>query len=168
MVAGVLPSQMLWHGPAGPRNAERILKPGGVICSQGECLWLNEELISTMVQDYGVSSSAPNWSCKVPWLDWFDSVYIYIYVYVPICVCCVYTYIYIYICIHYTHTQKNTCVLMLWRGSTFTICRLSSVAGPGPLFPLPGLFCLCRVCQHSGGDSAADRCDLCHPPSGGC
>eukprot|EP00435_Cladocopium_sp_Y103_P020257 s2505_g4.t3 len=23
-------------------NAERILKPGGVICSQGECLWLNE------------------------------------------------------------------------------------------------------------------------------
>ncbi|CAK9105600.1 Spermidine synthase 1 (SPDSY 1) (Putrescine aminopropyltransferase 1) [Durusdinium trenchii] len=34
-------------------NAERILKPGGVICSQGECLWLNEELIATMVQDYG-------------------------------------------------------------------------------------------------------------------
>ena len=24
------------------RNAHRILKPGGVICSQGECLWLNE------------------------------------------------------------------------------------------------------------------------------
>ena len=57
------------------RNAHRILKPGGVICSQGECLWLNEdrpkhpkkgeknretpcwkELITTMVQEYGVSS----------------------------------------------------------------------------------------------------------------
>ena len=25
------------------RNAHRILKPGGVICSQGECLWLNED-----------------------------------------------------------------------------------------------------------------------------
>lgn len=48
-------------------NAERILKPGGVICSQGECLWLNEELISTMVQDYGACFACADYaSIQVP------------------------------------------------------------------------------------------------------
>ncbi|CAK9033716.1 unnamed protein product [Durusdinium trenchii] len=48
-------------------NAERILKPGGVICSQGECLWLNEELIATMVQDYGACfASAEYATIQVP------------------------------------------------------------------------------------------------------
>lgn len=35
------------------QNAFRILKPGGVMCSQGETLWMEEELIIDMIQNYG-------------------------------------------------------------------------------------------------------------------
>eukprot|EP00929_Paragymnodinium_shiwhaense_P092242 TRINITY_DN5211_c0_g2_i1.p1 TRINITY_DN5211_c0_g2~~TRINITY_DN5211_c0_g2_i1.p1 ORF type:complete len:299 (-),score=83.35 TRINITY_DN5211_c0_g2_i1:235-1131(-) len=34
-------------------NAHRILSPGGIICSQGECLWINENLIETMIKEHG-------------------------------------------------------------------------------------------------------------------
>ncbi|CAJ1346769.1 unnamed protein product [Effrenium voratum] len=48
-------------------NAHRILKPGGVVCSQGECVWLNEGLIATMVKDYGACfASAEYASIQVP------------------------------------------------------------------------------------------------------
>lgn len=45
----------------------RVLKPGGVICSQGECLWNNEDLIATMVTDFGAPfCSAEYASIQVP------------------------------------------------------------------------------------------------------
>mmetsp|Transcript_25969 Transcript_25969/g.53327 ORF Transcript_25969/g.53327 Transcript_25969/m.53327 type:complete len:312 (+) Transcript_25969:46-981(+) len=48
-------------------NVHRILKPGGVVCSQGECLWLNEDLIDAMVTDYGACfASAEYASIQVP------------------------------------------------------------------------------------------------------
>lgn len=34
-------------------NAERILKPGGVLCAQGECLWIHADLIKEMVTEMG-------------------------------------------------------------------------------------------------------------------
>eukprot|EP00930_Biecheleria_cincta_P072560 TRINITY_DN5993_c0_g1_i1.p1 TRINITY_DN5993_c0_g1~~TRINITY_DN5993_c0_g1_i1.p1 ORF type:complete len:326 (+),score=66.19 TRINITY_DN5993_c0_g1_i1:30-980(+) len=48
-------------------NAHRILRPGGVICSQGECLWNNEDLIVTMSKEYGACyASAEYASMQVP------------------------------------------------------------------------------------------------------
>lgn len=35
------------------QNAERILKPGGVLCSQGECLWIHADLIHEMIVENG-------------------------------------------------------------------------------------------------------------------
>jgi spermidine synthase len=32
-------------------NARRILKPGGVLCTQGECLWVHEELIESVLKE---------------------------------------------------------------------------------------------------------------------
>jgi len=34
-------------------NAHRILRPGGVMCSQGECLWVNADLIEAMLKENG-------------------------------------------------------------------------------------------------------------------
>jgi len=34
-------------------NAHRILSPGGVMCTQSECLWINYDLISTMMKEFG-------------------------------------------------------------------------------------------------------------------
>lgn len=34
-------------------NAHRILKPGGIICSQGECLWIHTDLIEGMLSEFG-------------------------------------------------------------------------------------------------------------------
>merc|ERR1712190_66213 len=34
-------------------NAHRILKPGGVLCSQGECLWVHADLIQNMLREFG-------------------------------------------------------------------------------------------------------------------
>jgi len=34
-------------------NAHRILKPGGVLCTQGECLWVHADLIETMMKTNG-------------------------------------------------------------------------------------------------------------------
>ncbi|CAE8584470.1 unnamed protein product [Polarella glacialis] len=48
-------------------NIHRILKPGGVICSQGESLWINDDLIATMVSDFGAPfESAEYASIQVP------------------------------------------------------------------------------------------------------
>lgn len=48
-------------------NAHRILKPGGVLCSQGECLWVHTELIETMLKENGaVFASAEYASIQVP------------------------------------------------------------------------------------------------------
>lgn len=34
-------------------NVHRILKPDGVLCSQGECLWVNADLIEEMIKEHG-------------------------------------------------------------------------------------------------------------------
>mmetsp|Transcript_54757 Transcript_54757/g.123302 ORF Transcript_54757/g.123302 Transcript_54757/m.123302 type:complete len:318 (-) Transcript_54757:10-963(-) len=48
-------------------NAHRILKPGGVLCSQGECLWVHAELIEKMLKENGSSfASAEYASIQVP------------------------------------------------------------------------------------------------------
>lgn len=48
-------------------NAHRILKPGGVICSQGECLWVHADLIESMLKEYGAPfASAEYASIQVP------------------------------------------------------------------------------------------------------
>lgn len=48
-------------------NAHRILKPGGVICSQGECLWIHKDLIESMIQENGAPFlSAEYASIQVP------------------------------------------------------------------------------------------------------
>merc|ERR1719401_524328 len=48
-------------------NAHRILKPGGVVCSQGECLWVHADLIEEMVKTNGaVFASAEYASIQVP------------------------------------------------------------------------------------------------------
>jgi len=48
-------------------NAHRILKPGGVICSQGECLWNNEDLIVQMTTDFGACFASTEYaSIQVP------------------------------------------------------------------------------------------------------
>lgn len=48
-------------------NAHRILKPGGVICSQGECQWIHSELIASMIKDHGKPFlSAEYCSIQVP------------------------------------------------------------------------------------------------------
>lgn len=48
-------------------NAQRILKPGGVLCSQGECLWIHADLIGEMIADFGSPfASAEYASIQVP------------------------------------------------------------------------------------------------------
>lgn len=48
-------------------NALRILAPGGVMCTQGECLWVHAELIDTMVRENGAPfASAEYASMQVP------------------------------------------------------------------------------------------------------
>merc|ERR1712176_769151 len=48
-------------------NAHRILKPGGVICSQGECLWVHADLIEDMLKEHGAPfASAEYASIQVP------------------------------------------------------------------------------------------------------
>lgn len=48
-------------------NAHRLLKPGGVLCSQGECLWLNEDLIGSMLREHGAPfASAEYANIQVP------------------------------------------------------------------------------------------------------
>jgi len=48
-------------------NAHRILKPGGVLCSQGECLWVHAELIEKMLREHGAPfASAEYASIQVP------------------------------------------------------------------------------------------------------
>merc|ERR1711976_1150892 len=48
-------------------NAHRILKPGGVLCSQGECLWVHAELIESMLREFGEPfASAEYASIQVP------------------------------------------------------------------------------------------------------
>mmetsp|Transcript_67322 Transcript_67322/g.119951 ORF Transcript_67322/g.119951 Transcript_67322/m.119951 type:complete len:313 (+) Transcript_67322:48-986(+) len=48
-------------------NAHRILKPDGVLCSQGECLWVHTELIEAMLKENGaVFASAEYASIQVP------------------------------------------------------------------------------------------------------
>lgn len=49
------------------QNAHRILTPGGVICSQGECLWINLDLIKEMILEHGKPfHSAEYASIQVP------------------------------------------------------------------------------------------------------
>lgn len=49
------------------QNAHRILKPGGVLCSQGECLWVHADLIENMLRDFGAPfASAEYASIQVP------------------------------------------------------------------------------------------------------
>jgi spermidine synthase len=49
------------------QNAERILKPGGVLCSQGECLWIHADLIGEMIGEHGAPfASAEYASIQVP------------------------------------------------------------------------------------------------------
>jgi len=48
-------------------NAHRILKPGGVLCSQGECLWVHADLIADMIGTHGKPfASAEYASIQVP------------------------------------------------------------------------------------------------------
>lgn len=48
-------------------NAHRILRPGGVLCSQGECLWVHADLIETMLKENGACfASAEYASIQVP------------------------------------------------------------------------------------------------------
>jgi len=48
-------------------NAQRILKPGGVLCSQGECLWIHADLIDDMIREHGAPfASAEYASIQVP------------------------------------------------------------------------------------------------------
>lgn len=48
-------------------NAHRILAPGGVLCSQGECLWVHADLIEKMLGENGASfGSAEYASIQVP------------------------------------------------------------------------------------------------------
>jgi len=48
-------------------NAERILKPGGVLCSQGECLWIHADLISDMIKEHGAPFACAEYaSIQVP------------------------------------------------------------------------------------------------------
>lgn len=48
-------------------NAHRILKPGGVLCSQGECLWVHADLIESMLREFGEPfASAEYASIQVP------------------------------------------------------------------------------------------------------
>lgn len=48
-------------------NAHRILKPGGVMCTQGECLWVNAELIEDLLKENGQPfASAEYSSMQVP------------------------------------------------------------------------------------------------------
>mmetsp|Transcript_83154 Transcript_83154/g.220633 ORF Transcript_83154/g.220633 Transcript_83154/m.220633 type:complete len:318 (-) Transcript_83154:86-1039(-) len=48
-------------------NAHRILKPGGIICSQGECLWVHADLIQSMLREHGAPfASAEYASIQVP------------------------------------------------------------------------------------------------------
>jgi spermidine synthase len=49
------------------QNIHRILRPGGVICSQGECLWINKDLIKEMISIHGKPfHSAEYASIQVP------------------------------------------------------------------------------------------------------
>jgi spermidine synthase len=36
-------------------DCARILKPGGVLCAQGECLWIHGDLIHTMIKENGAA-----------------------------------------------------------------------------------------------------------------
>lgn len=48
-------------------NARRILKPDGVLCSQGECLWQHADLIEEMLKGFGAPfASAEYASIQVP------------------------------------------------------------------------------------------------------
>lgn len=48
-------------------NAHRILRPGGVMCTQSECSWLNAELIQDIVKTFGAPfASAEYASMQVP------------------------------------------------------------------------------------------------------
>mmetsp|Transcript_11541 Transcript_11541/g.33266 ORF Transcript_11541/g.33266 Transcript_11541/m.33266 type:complete len:314 (+) Transcript_11541:78-1019(+) len=48
-------------------NAHRILRPGGVLCTQSECAWLNAELIHDIVKNFGEPfASAEYASIQVP------------------------------------------------------------------------------------------------------
>lgn len=46
------PAEKLFE-PEFYENAHRILGPGGVICSQGECLWIHSDLIKSMLDENG-------------------------------------------------------------------------------------------------------------------
>jgi len=48
-------------------NAHRILKPGGVLCTQGECLWVHAELIQQVLSENGAPfASAEYATMQVP------------------------------------------------------------------------------------------------------
>merc|ERR1711972_448376 len=48
-------------------NAHRILRPGGVMCTQGECLWVHADLIEQMLKENGAPfASAEYASMQVP------------------------------------------------------------------------------------------------------
>lgn len=48
-------------------NAHRILRPGGILCTQGECLWIHSELIQEVLNENGAPfASAEYASMQVP------------------------------------------------------------------------------------------------------
>jgi len=48
-------------------SVHRILKPGGVFCAQGECLWVHADLIESMIKDFAsLFASAEYASIQVP------------------------------------------------------------------------------------------------------
>jgi len=48
-------------------KAHRILSPGGVLCAQGECLWMHAELIENMMKDHAAPfTSAEYASIQMP------------------------------------------------------------------------------------------------------
>jgi len=48
-------------------NAHRILRPGGILCTQGECLWIHADLIEEVLKENGAPfASAEYASMQVP------------------------------------------------------------------------------------------------------
>merc|ERR1712039_293780 len=48
-------------------NAHRILKPGGVMCTEGECLWVHADLIEQMLKENGAPFACAEYaSMQVP------------------------------------------------------------------------------------------------------
>ena len=95
----------------GPRNAERILKPGGVICSQGECLWLNEDSVKSFGEDDSPRGVTTPWGahfhhgaglwCQLLSSELFLVVSCHGHLGLTLCNICAYIYTYIHVYLYW-------------------------------------------------------------------